>query len=205
MVGGTGLYFKALTDGLVKIPNIPMKNRIKIRSLQKKLGQKNFYKKLLKLDPLIKSRVNSNDVQRSIRAYEIKKYTKISMTKWFTKTKILFDQNTFLKFYIDFPREALIDRINKRVDQMFKRGAIKEVKRFNRLKTRPQNSANNVIGIKEITKYLNGEASLDDTKEQIAIKTRQYAKRQTTWARGQMTSWQRVEHKNLNSTLNSFK
>ena len=127
------------------------------------------------------------------------------MTKWFTKTKILFDQNTFLKFYIDFPREALIDRINKRVDQMFKRGAIKEVKRFNRLKTRPQNSANNVIGIKEITKYLNGEASLDDTKEQIAIKTRQYAKRQTTWARGQMTSWQRVEHKNLNSTLNSFK
>ena len=205
LVGGTGLYFKALTDGLVKIPNIPMKNRIKIRSLQKKLGQKNFYKKLLKLDPLIKSRVNSNDVQRSIRAYEIKKYTKISMTKWFTKTKILFDQNTFLKFYIDFPREALIDRINKRVDQMFKRGAIKEVKRFNRLKTRPQNSANNVIGIKEITKYLNGEASLDDTKEQIAIKTRQYAKRQTTWARGQMTSWQRVEHKNLNSTLNSFK
>ena len=100
LVGGTGLYFKALTDGLVKIPNIPMKNRIKIRSLQKKLGQKNFYKKLLKLDPLIKSRVNSNDVQRSIRAYEIKKYTKISMTKWFTKTKILFVRKN-LKIKVD--------------------------------------------------------------------------------------------------------
>ena len=204
-VGGTGLYFKALTEGLVKMPNIPMKIRNKIRLIQKKLGQKNFYKKLIKLDPLIKSRINSNDVQRSIRAYEIKKYTKISMAKWFKRTKVLFDQDRFVKLYINFPRTELIKGINKRVDRMFERGAIKEVKKFNRLKVRKENSANKVIGIKEITNYLSGENSLSDAKEQIAIKTRQYAKRQTTWARGNMMSWQKVEHKNLNSALNNFK
>ena len=205
LAGGTGLYFKALTDGLVKMPNISMKIRNEIRLLQKKLGQNNFYKKLIKLDPLIKNRIDSNDVQRTIRAYEIKKYTKISMTKWFMKTKVLFDQNTFLKFYIDFPREELIGKINKRVDQMFERGAIKEVEKFNRLKVRKENSANKVIGIKEITKYLRGESSLSDTKEKISIKTRQFAKRQSTWARGQMMYWQKIEHKNLNSALNNFK
>ena len=204
-VGGTGLYFKALTEGLVKMPNIPMKIRNKIRLIQNKLGQKNFYKKLIKLDPLIKSRINSNDVQRSIRAYEIKIYTKISMAKWFKRTKVLFDQDRFVKLYINFPRTELIKRINKRVDRMFERGAIKEVKKFNGLKVRKENSANNVIGIKEITNYLSGENSLSDAKEQIAIKTRQYAKRQTTWARGNMMSWQKVEHKNLNSALNNFK
>ena len=204
-VGGTGLYFKALTEGLVKMPNIPMKIRNKIRLIQNKLGQKNFYKKLIKLDPLIKSRINSNDVQRSIRAYEIKIYTKISMAKWFKRTKVLFDQDRFVKLYINFPRTELIKGINKRVDRMFERGAIKEVKKFNRLKVKKENSANKVIGIKEITNYLSGENSLSDAKEQIAIKTRQYAKRQTTWARGNMMSWQKVEHKNLNSALNTFK
>ena len=204
-VGGTGLYFKALTEGLVKMPNIPMKIRNKIRLIQNKLGQKNFYKKLIKLDPLIKSRINSNDVQRSIRAYEIKIYTKISMAKWFKRTKVLFDQDRFVKLYINFPRTELIKGISKRVDRMFERGAIKEVKKFNRLKVKKENSANKVIGIKEITNYLIGENSLSVTKEQIAIKTRQYAKRQTTWARGNMMSWQKVEHKNLNSALNNFK
>ena len=71
LVGGTGLYFKALTDGLVKIPNIPFKFRKKIRNLQKKLDQKKFFKQLIKLDPLINDKINPTDVQRSIRAYEV--------------------------------------------------------------------------------------------------------------------------------------
>ena len=76
IVGGTGLYFRALTEGLVKIPNIPLKIRKEIRSLQAKIGQKKFYQKLIKIDPIIKNKINSNDVQRSIRAFEIKKFTK---------------------------------------------------------------------------------------------------------------------------------
>jgi len=78
VTGGTGLYFKALTDGLVKIPNIPIKVRTKIRNLQKKLGQKKFFNMLRKLDPKIINKIKETDVQRSIRAYEIKYYTNYS-------------------------------------------------------------------------------------------------------------------------------
>jgi len=201
LAGGTGLYFRAFTDGLVKIPNIPLKNRKQARSLQRRLGQKKFYKKLIKIDPFIKGQFNSNDVQRSVRAYEVKKYTKKSLVQWFKKTKVLFDKDDFLKLYIDFPRDNLIQRINIRVNQMFKEGAINEVKRFNKIKIRKENSVNKVIGIEEINKYLDKKITLIEAKEQIAIKTRQYAKRQTTWARGHMTSWQRIEPRNINSTL----
>ena len=205
LVGGTGLYFKVLTDGLVKIPNIPLKIRNETRSMQKKIGQDSFYEKLIKLDPLASNKIDPNDAHRSIRAYEIKKYTKISMYKWFKETKQFFNKDIFLKFYIDFSREKLIKRINSRVEKMIKNGAVKEVERFNKLKIIKENSANKVIGIQEISKYLNGQIDLLETKKQIIIKTRQYAKRQTTWARGQMMNWQKIEPQNLTSALKIFK
>ena len=205
LVGGTGLYFKSLTEGLVKMPNIPVKFRNKIRLLQKKIGQKNFYQRLIKLDPLVKNTINPNDVQRSIRAFEIKKFTKKSITNWFQSTKILFDPNSFLKIYLDFSREDLVERIRKRVDQMFEDGVVSEVKKFNKLKVKNENSSKKVVGIEEIGKYLNGELNLSETKERIYIKTRQYAKRQTTWARGQMKSWQKIDPKNLISALKKLK
>ena len=205
VVGGTGLYFKALTDGLVKIPNIPMKVRNKIRLMQKKLGQKKFYNKLLKLDPLIKNKIDKNDIQRSIRAYEIKYQTKKSIIEWFKKTKNFFLSDEFIKLYIDYPRESLINRINLRVEGMFKDGAIEEVRRFNKIKVKKENSSNKVIGIKEITNLLNKQCTLEQAKELIAIKTRQYAKRQATWARGQMQSWQKITPNNLSLTLKKLK
>ena len=205
LVGGTGLYFKSLTDGLVKIPNVPTKLRNEIRFLQKKIGQKKFYQKLIKLDPLVKNKINFNDVQRSIRAFEIKKFTKKSITKWFQSTKVLFDIDSFIKIYIDFSRIDLLKRIIKRVDKMFKMGAITEVKKFNRLKVKRENSACKVIGIEEIGKYLMGEINLSEAKERIYIKTRQYAKRQTTWARGQMMSWQKIYPQDLSLVLKKFK
>ena len=79
IVGGTGLYFQSLIDGLVKIPEIPLKFRNKVRMIQKKEGQNKFYKKLLKIDPGAKGRFDPNDIQRTIRAIEIKSFTKISM------------------------------------------------------------------------------------------------------------------------------
>ena len=205
VVGGTGLYFKALTDGLVKIPNIPMKVRNKIRLMQKKLGQKKFYNKLLKLDPLIKNKIDKNDIQRSIRAYEIKHQTKKSIIEWFKKTKVFFSSDEFIKLYIDYPRESLINRINLRVEGMFKDGAIEEVRRFNKIKVKKENSSNKVIGIKEISNLLNKQCTLEQAKELIAIKTRQYAKRQVTWARGQMQSWQKINPNNLSLTLKKLK
>ena len=79
LVGGTGLYFKVLTEGLVNIPNIPIRFRKEIRSLHKKLGAKKFFSKLKKIDPQIKNQINSSDTQRSIRAYEVKLFTKRSI------------------------------------------------------------------------------------------------------------------------------
>ena len=200
-VGGTGLYYKALTEGLVEIPNIPIRFRNKIRSLHKTLGQNKFYKKLLKLDPISKNKINSTDSQRSIRAYEVKKYTKKSLHDWFKDTKSYFKKNEFIKIYIDFPRQELIQRINLRTEKMLKTGAIKEVKKFIKLKVPIDKSVNKAIGIDEIKEYLNNKKELSETKEKISIKTRQYAKRQNTWARGNMMSWLRLQPLEMNKFL----
>jgi tRNA dimethylallyltransferase len=204
-VGGTGLYFKALTDGLVSIPNIPIKYRNNIRDLQKKLGQKKFYQKLIKLDPNSKEKINSTDTQRSIRAYEVKQYTEKSLHDWFKNTKSYFEKEDFYKIYIDYPREELIQRIGKRTEQMIKIGAINEVKRFVKLKVRKDKSVNKAIGIHEIKEYLEKRNDMSEVIEKISIKTRQYAKRQSTWARGNMMSWLKLPPQDLNKFLKKIK
>jgi len=201
LVGGTGLYFKALTDGLVIIPNIPIKFRNKIRNLQKKIGQKKFFKQLIKLDPLINEKINPTDVQRSIRAYEVKSYTKKSLVEWFKSTKSKFADDDFIKIYIDFPRQDLLDKISTRTDQMLKQGAITEVKKFLKLKVEKDKTSNKVIGINEIRDFLNKKSDLSEVKEKITVKTRQYAKRQSTWARGHMMNWQKMNPKDLKNFL----
>ena len=201
LVGGTGLYFKALTDGLVKIPSIPIKFRNKIRNLQKKLGQKKFFMQLIKLDPLINEKIQSTDVQRSIRAYEVKSYTKKSLFDWYKNTKSKYPEDDFIKIYIDFPREDLLDKISKRSGQMLREGAITEVKKFLKIGIKKDNSSNKVIGINEIKDFLNKKTNLNEVKEKITIKTRQYAKRQSTWARGQMMDWKKVNPKDLKKIL----
>ena len=193
LVGGTGLYFQSLINGLVKIPEIPLKFRNKVRLMSKREGQKKFYKKLLKLDPKVKDRFDPNDTQRSIRAYEIKSYTDISMYDWLARTESEFKNSDFLKLYIETKREKLIERINLRTLNMINGGAINEVKKFLKLKIRKDQSVNKVIGIAELTQYLNHEVTLDEAKELISIKTRQYAKRQATWARTRMTSWKKIK------------
>ena len=193
LVGGTGLYFQSLINGLVKIPEIPLNFRNKVRLMSKREGQKKFYKKLLKIDPKIKDKFDPNDTQRSIRAYEIKSYTDISMYDWLAKTESEFKDSDFLKLYIETKREKLIDKINLRTSNMINDGAINEVKKFLKLKIRKDQSVNRVIGIAELTQYLNKKITLDQAKELILIKTRQYAKRQATWARTRMTSWKKIK------------
>ena len=208
LVGGTGLYFQSIINGLVKIPNIPIKFRKKVRLIQKKEGQKKFYKKLLKIDKEIEGKFDQNDIQRSIRAFEIKLYTKISMYDWLSKTKPIFNENEFFKIYIDFNRQELIKRISQRTVKMFQKGIIDEVKRFSSKKIKKDNSVNKVIGIKELKQYLKNQITLDEAKELISIRTRQYAKRQATWARSRMLSWNKISPnkipswiKNINKSL----
>ena len=204
-VGGTGLYFKALIEGLVSIPNIPIRFRNKIRNLHKNLGQKKFYQKLIKLDPYSKEKINPTDTQRSIRAYEVKQFTKKSLHDWFKNTKSYFEKEDFFKIYIDYPREELIQRIGKRTEQMIKIGAINEVKRFIKLKVRKDKSVNKAIGIHEIKEYLEKRNDMSEVIEKISIKTRQYAKRQSTWARGSMMSWLKLPPQDLNKFLKKIK
>ena len=205
LVGGTGLYFKSLTDGLVKIPNIPIQFRNKIRKLHKDLGQKKFYQKLLKLDPSYKKNINPTDAQRSIRAYEVKLFTKKSLHEWFESTKSDFMDEEFYKIYIDYPRQDLIKRIATRTDEMLKSGEIPEVKRFIKLNVKKDKSVNKAIGIGEIKEFLRNKKKLSDISEKISIKTRQYAKRQSTWARGNMKSWLKLMPEDLNKFLKKFK
>ncbi len=201
LVGGTGLYFKSIIDGFTKIPKIPIKFRNKVRNFQKKIGQEKFYKKLLKLDILIKNKINPNDIQRSIRAYEVKSYTKVSLYKWFSNTVKNYKDEDFVKIYINYPRADLIKKIRLRVDEMFKKGAIQEVKKFIKLKVIKDRTSNKVIGIGEIRKYLGNQENLDHIKDLIVIKTRQYAKRQITWARGHMYSWKKIDPSDLASFI----
>ena len=205
LVGGTGLYFQSLIDGLVKIPEIPLKFRNKIRLISKRDGQEKFYKKLLKLDPKIKDKFDPNDTQRSIRAYEVKSYTNVSMYDWLTKTKSEFKDSDFLKLHIETKREKLIERINLRTSSMINEGAVNEVKKFLKLKIIKNQSVNKVIGIAELTQYLNHEITLEEAKELILIKTRQYAKRQATWARTRMISWIKIDQSKLDSYIKKLK
>jgi tRNA dimethylallyltransferase len=192
-VGGTGLYFKALTDGLVKIPKIPITTRNKIRLLQNQLNQKKFYSKLLAKDPLVQNKIDPTDVQRSVRAYEVITVTKKSIFDWYKNTKSSFKEDQFVKIYIDYPKDKLLNKISKRVDRMMKDGAVKEVKKFLKLNLKNDNNIFKVIGIREIKDFIDKKTSLQDLKLNIVIKTRQYAKRQRTWSRGQMVDWQKLD------------
>jgi tRNA dimethylallyltransferase len=197
LVGGTGLYFKALTDGLAKIPAIPIKVRKKVRSLHKKIGSKKFFLKLTKLDPLTRNRINPSDTQRAIRAYEVKLFTKKSLYELIKNTKSDYEKKDFFKVIINFPREKLIHRIRVRVENMIKNGAISEVKKFIKLKVPKSKTASKAIGIIEITDYLKKKLQKQDVIEKISIKTRQYAKRQVTWSRGNMLDWKFVNTKDI--------
>ena len=200
LVGGTGLYFEAVTKGISKIPNINLKKRNEIRELQIKLGQQEFYRKLLILDPLVQNKIEPFDTQRSIRAYEVKKFTKKSLFEWYKHTKSDFNQFEIFKIFLDTPREKILKNISSRTKQMIKKRCIREVKNFLKLKIDPTLSANKIIGVKEIKGHLDDKLNINQVIELIIIKTRQYAKRQVTWSRGHMTDWQR-EYSNSFSEL----
>ncbi len=201
LVGGTGLYFKALEEGLVEIPNIPKIFRNKVRKLQKEIGQQKFYKKLLKIDPTLINKIRPTDVQRSIRAYEVKSFTKRSIIEWYDDTKSHFKKKDFHKLMIDFPRKDLIQKINARTIEMFKNGATIEVKSFLKLKIPKDRSISRAIGVSDIREYLKKKTIKENVIEKISIKTRQYAKRQMTWARGHMMSWKKIKPNRLNNFL----
>ncbi len=201
IVGGTGLYFNVVTKGMSKIPNIDLYTRKKVRNIFKKIGYKNFYKKLLSIDPKVKGKILPTDSQRVQRAYEVVLKTKKSLFDWIKETKSDFIDFEIRKIFIDIPRDELLKNISIRTELMFKNQCIEEVKKFNLLKLNKSLSSNKLIGVQEISDYLKGLISLYQCKELINIKTRQYAKRQKTWARGHMKNWNKVYSKDFTILL----
>ena len=153
---------------------------------------------------MTKNKFDKNDVQRTIRAFEIKSFTKISMYRWLDKTKPEFQDEEFLKLYVDIKREDLIKKISERSIKMINEGVIKEVKKFKKFKIKKDLSVNRVIGIDELTQYLDKKINLDQAKELITIKTRQYAKRQATWARSRMISWKKISAAKVDDYIKSL-
>jgi len=201
VVGGTGLYFNTITKGISKIPDIDLKTRTQVRNQFKKLGYKKFYEKLLEIDPKAKGKILPTDSQRTQRAYEVKLKTKKSLFDWIANTKSEFLNYNLKKIFLDIPRQELLQKISKRTEMMFKENCISEVKKFNSLKLNKSLSANKLIGVQEINQYLEDNITLDECKELINIKTRQYAKRQNTWARGHMKNWNKLYSKNFSILL----
>ena len=137
---------------------------------------------------------SGNYINTSIRAYEVKKKTKISIYEWQKKTKKFFKDEDFLKIYFDYSKKDLEVKIKKRVDKMIKLGAIKEARKILKLKLNRLKSANYIIGIKEIDEYINNKIpNKTILKDRIIFRTMRYVKRQLTWSRGNMQEWKKLK------------
>ncbi len=196
-VGGTGLYFKLLTEGISNIPKIPDLIRTKARNLNAKLGNDKFYSLLIKLDPLVQNKIKENDTHRLIRAYEVIIFTNKSLIDWQKKNKNYFSNYQFVKIYINPENNFLQKLLRLRLKKMFEIGAVDEVKKFLKLKINSSLPANKILGIEEIKKYLDKKISLEQAFEETFIRTRRYVKRQRTWSRGHMKDWTSIFNPNL--------
>ena len=180
ITGGTGLYFKIILDCLVEIPQVPITDYSDLIHEYKKK-----YSKILE-------GINLRDKQRVSRAISVYKHTGISLSEWHKKeNKKYFNPEDFTKILLVPPKPELEKRIKKRFLKMLKIGAIKEAKNYKKLDLLPNtlHSANSIIGLNEIALFLDKKISMDELKEKVVIRTRQYAKRQFTWLRGQMKDW----------------
>ena len=178
VVGGTGLYFKALTDGLSEIPEVPKTNMNS--KLDKDYVLKNS--KIFKGIPI-------NDKQRLQRALSVYKHTGKPLWLWQKKNKKIFKAREFIKIFLQPGKPEIENRIKERFEQMLRKGAIQEAENFKKIRVNSVNSSNFIIGLKEISEFLSKKISLNELKEKVVIRSRQYAKRQLTWQRGQMKDW----------------
>lgn len=196
IVGGTGLYFKSLVDGMAEIPKISKVKRNQVIKLYDNIGPEKFYKKLIKLDRLCKDKINYNDKQRMIRFYEIKYFTGKSIFEWQKSKKNNLSEVKFIKVFLNMPREWLLDNIEKRLKKMLKDGAIKEAIKFKKLNVKKDLSSNHILGLSELMLLSDQKIGQNEALKRTIIRTRQYIKRQMTWFRGQMKDWEAIEETN---------
>ena len=188
IVGGTGLYFSALTNGLVDIPEISESTRQEANNRIKKNG---FESLVREIDKETIQKIDKNNPVRVQRAWEVLRSTGRGLNSWHSDTpKPTLDLNMCKAILVDGKVSLINHRINKRFDQMMGKGLIKEAESnlANWNKSHPSSKA---IGARELIAFLNNNISKDQLREKIIIATRQYAKRQRTWFRSKMKNWEK--------------
>lgn len=193
-VGGTGLYFKALLDGLSPIPEIPDSVREKVRAWTEGKETLELYKALKKCDPEMSEKLKSNDRLRIMRALEVFEATGYSLLHHHNKREagILSKMNVH-KFFLSPEREVIRKKINERFLIMLKGGALEEVQNLEKRGLDPLLPVMRAHGVPGFIKYIRGEWNIEQAIEKGQSDTRHYAKRQMTWARHQMDGWDWVE------------
>lgn len=195
VTGGTGLYFKALEEGLSTIPAVPEQVRDKWRERLKREGATALHKELLAVSPEDGARLKPGDSQRIVRALEVFEATGASLASYFANardTSVLAGV-TVRKVALTPARAELYGVCDARFENMMDRGALDEVKALLNMKLANDLPAMKAIGVQPLAAHLAGETSLDEAIALAQRQTRNYAKRQMTWVRNQMSSWPRAE------------
>ena len=192
IVGGTGLYFKALTEGLAEVPPIPVEVREKLRSEAEGLTTEELHRRL---SPDDARQVRPSDRVRVIRALEVFEATGRSLVRWQEAEPLapLIDPGRAHRIVLAVDRAKLHERIGKRAEAMVSGGGLAEVAALGALKLDPELPAMKAIGVRELTDHIAGKTSLEEATVAMATETRRYAKRQMTWFRNQMGDWRTAE------------
>jgi tRNA dimethylallyltransferase len=193
LVGGTGLYFKALTEGLAPVPDIPPEVRAYWREESEKGGRETLHAALVERDPLMASLISPSDPLRIVRALEVIDATGVSLAEWQGgDARPVVTASAALKLVVAPVREPLYATIDARFDRMLAEGAIEEVRALLDLDLDPGLPAMRAHGVRELAAYLQGRTSLEEAVAKAKTESRRYAKRQMTWARRYMADWERV-------------
>jgi tRNA dimethylallyltransferase len=182
VAGGSGLYVKALVDGLFPSPPADIRFRNRMRRLSARIGSRGLHERLSAVDPASAGSIHPNDERRIIRALEVYHSTGKTMASLKASTRGLKEMYDIRLFGLTAPREEIYKKIDDRVERMFASGAVAEVRRLMKRKlSRPAKAA---LGLKEIGGYIEGDYDLDTAKALLKMNTRRFAKRQLTWFRG---------------------
>ncbi len=194
VVGGTGLYFKALTEGLAAVPVIPAQVSAAIRAESEGVATPELHARLAALDPQDAAAIRVNDRARVLRALEVVTATGRSLAEWqrVAAAPPLVDPSTAERIVLAPDRAQLHARIAARAERMLEEGALAEVAALAALRLDPQLPAMKAIGVRELMALEAGALSRDRALATIATETRRYAKRQSTWLRNQMGDWPRA-------------
>lgn len=186
LVGGSGMYISALINGFSIIPDIDPIIRTRVRKLQSMLPFKDFFNLLIQSDSEVLYSLNIKDSQRVARAYEVYLQTGRSIYHYQKNNIKLLDKFSFEITLLLPNRSSLYEMCNKRLEKIFKIGAVEEVQRIISKDQNIKTSAMKSLGVQEIISYLRGDISIDEALTKTQIRTRQYAKRQITWFKNQI-------------------